>query len=404
MKKTILPVGLYILIFLYACQPGSRQTDQAIIMGQVTDYNNKKVVLSKLDIKKIHPIDSITTDDEGKFDFKIMIDDAGFYLLKFDDDITTLVLKKGDKISLVAHADNISGSYHVEGSDESSLLEKFEHFTQHNLKKVDSLKVLFDINKYEPNFYAIRSLLDQAYLDIFYDQKTFAGDLLIKHPSSLSSLIIINRRFGHNKVFDDEEDFHYFKMVDSGLTVTYPNNKHFFDHHQKVLAVEKKNAEFKKSQKRLAIGKSAPEIIREDYDGRSYSLSALHGKTVLLYFWAAWDAKSRKTNHKLTELYDKYKAKGFEIYAFSLDSHKQVWEKAIKLDKLHWINVSDLKNIYSPVIKLYQVPEKLPYFYIIDEEGKILDKGADFEKIRIKLENHLTKLIIISSDFLNIVF
>ncbi len=42
------------------------------------------------------------------------------------------------------------------------------------------------------------------------------------------------------------------------------------------------------AMRNLSVGKQAPEIEGDDIDGRSFKLSAYHGKVVMLSFWGHW--------------------------------------------------------------------------------------------------------------------
>ncbi len=129
----------------------------------------------------------------------------------------------------------------------------------------------------------------------------------------------------------------------------------------------------------------APNIVLKDTAGNFRTLKDLTGKKVLVYFWAGWNALSRQDNRKLVDLYPKLKAHNLEIYGVSFDENEKVWKGAMKLDKLPWIQVSDLEGLNSVVKKDFNVPDELPYFYIVDEKGKIVYRDHDLEKIIEKL-------------------
>jgi peroxiredoxin len=252
------------------------------------------------------------------------------------------------------------------------------------------LRILFEQSRDDPGFYAIRSLIDQAYQEILIDQRLFVRKFIEEHPGSIASLVALNRNFKQIELFDRIEDYAYFRLVDSTLVLNYPGNKHSKKHHDVTRSILEKIQNDEIAAGILSPGNEAPNIKLKGWNGQEYQLTDLRGNWAILYFWAAWDARSRQVNHELRTLYSIHQDKGLEIFAVSFDANEQVWKAAIKLDELNCIHVSDLKSINSPVIPLYRVPEKLPYFYLLDRQGIIVWKGHNLgemeELLMLKLE------------------
>lgn len=132
----------------------------------------------------------------------------------------------------------------------------------------------------------------------------------------------------------------------------------------------------------VSIGKKAPDFTALDPDGKSVSLSQHRGKYVLLDFWAAWCGPCRRENPNVVKAYQKYHAKGFDVFGVSLDKSKAAWVKAIKDDQLTWTQVSDLAFWDSAPAKLYGV-RAIPANVLIDPDGIIVGRnlrGADLDK------------------------
>ena len=144
------------------------------------------------------------------------------------------------------------------------------------------------------------------------------------------------------------------------------------------------------------IGDVAPDINLLSPDRKtSYRLSDLHGKMVLLNFWASLAAPCRFENPNLVKNYNQFKnktfknAKGFTIYSVSLDSNVDNWINAIKKDGLLWpYHVSDLKAYDSEVVALYGV-RSIPYNYLIDGEGKIVAVNLRGTQLTQTLQKYL---------------
>jgi len=121
----------------------------------------------------------------------------------------------------------------------------------------------------------------------------------------------------------------------------------------------------------LKIGSIAPDIALPDTRDSILKLSSLRGKVVLIDFWASWCAPCREVNPYIERIYKKYKSKGFEVYAVSIDTKKEAWLKAIKKDKLTYSHVIENTGWNSKVAEQYFI-DQLPTNFLIDKTGKIV--------------------------------
>src|SRR5262249_58494104 len=63
----------------------------------------------------------------------------------------------------------------------------------------------------------------------------------------------------------------------------------------------------------------APDFTLSTLSGASLSGADLRGKVVLLNFWATWCVPCRKEMPSIEALYQRYKDRGLEVVAISLD-------------------------------------------------------------------------------------
>lgn len=140
-----------------------------------------------------------------------------------------------------------------------------------------------------------------------------------------------------------------------------------------------------------SVGEDAYEISLPDVNGNKIALSSLKGKVVLLDFWASWCGPCRYANKRvLTRLYSKYKSKGFEIYGVSLDEEESDWTKAIKKDKISWIQVNDPAGWRSKIAAQWGV-NAIPASFLIDELGMMVAIDMETDKIEQILQKVLVK-------------
>ena len=138
--------------------------------------------------------------------------------------------------------------------------------------------------------------------------------------------------------------------------------------------------------KRTAVGQPYIPFTMADSAGNTISVSDYIGqKYLLLDFWASWCAPCREENPNLVRLYNKYNAKGFDIFGVSFDSNRDRWLKAIADDSLTWTHVSDLKGWENAAGKLYGI-RSIPSNALLDTNGVIIAKNLRGEELRAKLE------------------
>jgi peroxiredoxin len=138
-----------------------------------------------------------------------------------------------------------------------------------------------------------------------------------------------------------------------------------------------------------SVGSKAPEISLPTENGEITKLSSLHGKVVLLDFWASWCRPCRTTNRQVQPIYKKYKDKGFEIFSVSVDGSKPAWLSAVKQDNIQWTHVIDTKAANGNELTNIWNIRYIPSTFLIDKQGMILAVGPEKDE----LEKWLKKLL-----------
>lgn len=368
-------------VFLISCGHNGKSMDEFIIHGKLKNSLSEKIVLQQLKIDSIKPLDSATIDENGEFTFRYKPREISFYLLKISrDNFITLLAEKGENIEITGNARQLAADYSVTGSAGSVLLCELNKYTHANYRKTDSLYKLQLLYQDSADYPKIKLQLDSVYETVVENQRDYVRDFIKKNVTSLASLIAIYQVFGRQKVLNERDHFSSFKMLDSVLFFIYPHNDYVLELHTRVQEVEKANANKLLNLAKLDSGMVAPDIIMKNIGGSQQNLSSLSGRYTVVLFWAASSGPSVKALDSFKWMHKKYREKGFNIYAVSLDKDRRTWEYGIRENKLSWINVGDLLGWDSPVVNNYCI-DNIPYAVLIDSDGRILKRGITGDEL-----------------------
>ncbi|GAB4388860.1 MAG: hypothetical protein Kow0025_10690 [Thermodesulfovibrionales bacterium] len=120
----------------------------------------------------------------------------------------------------------------------------------------------------------------------------------------------------------------------------------------------------------VAPNTEAPSFALKDLDGRTVSSASLRGKVVLLNFWATWCKPCKDEMPLFDELYRKYRQKGFEVVAVSINNSKKSVTDFLEKRP---VSFTVLMDSDSRVFKLYRV-YSIPTTFLIDRSGLIVAK------------------------------
>jgi len=111
--------------------------------------------------------------------------------------------------------------------------------------------------------------------------------------------------------------------------------------------------------------------------GGQVSLSSFKGKVVLLSFWATWCGPCKQEMPEMQTLYDKLKARGFEVVAVDMMEDKAVVADFVKKSGYTFPVLLDRTGIVGGG-QMYNA-RAIPTNYILDKTGKIVGRkiGVD---------------------------
>ena len=113
------------------------------------------------------------------------------------------------------------------------------------------------------------------------------------------------------------------------------------------------------------VGKPAPAFVVRDVDGHPVTLSGLHGKPVLLDFWATWCEPCRESMPYVQSLYDRFKDKGLVV--LGIDTNESA-EKARDYFAAQKFSFANLLGTGSDIVRNYGA-NAIPRLLLIDKDG-----------------------------------
>ena len=118
-----------------------------------------------------------------------------------------------------------------------------------------------------------------------------------------------------------------------------------------------------------------------DLEGKPWTLQGLHGKVVLVNFWATWCPPCRKEMPDLEALYNEFKDQGLLILAISDEDISKVQPFIAQ----HHTTYPILLDPGSKVHELFVV-EGIPKSFLYDRDGKLVAEAIDMRTRKQFLE------------------
>jgi len=358
---------------------------EAVISGTLAPAKGKMVYLDKMDIDKAVPVDSVKAGRNGKFRFRVAVDEPAFFLLKVsDNNFITLLTGPGEKVVVTADSAFLPAGYTVKGSEGSLLVKQLDDRLRETVRRTDSIARIYRENMGKPGFDTLKVRLDREYNDLIKAQRKYTIGFILDHLNSPASIKALYQKIdGNTYVLYDLKDLQYMKIVADTLKVYYPEAKIT---RALVQDLNKEMSKYNELRLQSMIKEARTvdlDVSLPDVKGDTVTLSSLwkKGDYVLLTFWASWCQQCITENLQLKNFYRKYHAKGLEIYAVSLDERKENWLKQVRFDELPWINVWDRDR---EVAKKYNVSMP-PVNFLYGPDGRMLGRDLHGRALQIKL-------------------
>lgn len=118
------------------------------------------------------------------------------------------------------------------------------------------------------------------------------------------------------------------------------------------------------------VGKPIANVEAQDLSGKTFRLSSLRGKYVLVDFWATWCGPCLVELPRLQEAHRRHRDAGLEIVSVSLDETRSAVVDFVKVRQLPWTQLHN-STAGADLVEAFGVTS-IPASYLIDPDGTII--------------------------------
>lgn len=376
--KVSFPV-LLSLVVLSLSWVSCSQGDDFYVEGYVEGAAGKTVYLERLGLKGVEMLDSAEVSRKGYLLFKQHRPEyPDLYRLRMEGRQFVFAIDSCEHIVLMASAKGFAFPDRIEGSDKVLQLQELR-------RSVAGLQKAY--GQLGQDSAAIAAFLTQI-----EEHKEMARRLILSDPRSIVAYYAIFQKVGDYYIFSPYEkaDRPYCAAVATAYHTFMPEYERSKNLYRWVLgAMQSEHAERRAVYLHEMVKNARSgflDIELPDIYGETQALSSLIGKVFLLDFSAASAEDNVAYTFALRELYNKYHAKGFDIYQVSADNNFLLWQQAVSA--LPWICVRDERGVEGACFRTYNV-DRIPTTFLFDRNGDIIERNIPFSRLPSVIEQHL---------------
>ena len=376
----------YVVLALAMLVMASCSEKKFHVEGSITNAKDSVLYLENISLMGPQVIDSVRLDADGKFSLAGEGQQAPeFYRLRISDQIISLSIDSTETVTVTAAYPQMASQYEVSGSDNCSKIKELA------LRQMQLQQRAMAVSRNEA------LTVDQSNDSIFALIRQYKEDVkreyIFPDPSKPYAYFALFQTLGNMLIFNpraNRDDIKVFAAVATSWDTYWPDAERGKNLHN--IAIEgMKNVRIADADQSKTIDASkistagVIEIALNDNKGQLRKLTDLKGQVVLLDFHVFGHKDSPARILALRELYNKYHAKGFEIYQVSLDGDEHFWKQ--QTAALPWISVrADEEN--SGFLTVYNI-QTLPEYFLIDRGNNLISRSQQIQDLEKAIVNLL---------------
>ena len=352
------------------------------VEGRIDGAAGETLYLEHNGILRTTPLDSVKVAKDGSYSLKAVRPEyPDFYRLRIKNKTITFAIDSTETIAIRGDLQHFATGYTVENSYASEQIKDLRVSLIGIQNKLAGLNDLKDAKEQEQKAAEIDADLQR--------HKELAHKIIMENPRSTAAYFALYQQIGGRYIFSPfvQEDYPYWAAVATAYHTympQYDRSKNIYNFVLDALR-EKQNTQKQAVLSELMNSEQAAgyiDIVLPDRYGNEVRLSDYEGQVVLIDFSTYEAQESIDYTFALRDLYNKYHARGLEIFQISLDRNKLLWESST--ENIPWVCVRDDDGPATRYANLYNVTQ-LPTTFLMDKEGNVIARSLSFGELDKKI-------------------
>ena len=376
----------YVVLALAVLGMASCSEKKFHVEGSITNAADSVLYLEIISLMGPEVVDSVRLDADGTFSLAGEAPQAPeFYRLRIHDQIISLSIDSTETVTVTAAYPEMASKYDVSGSDNCVKIKELA------LRQMQLQRQAMAIGRSEQ--LSVSQSNDSILALITQYKEEVKRDYIFPDPAKPYAYFALFQAIGNTLIFNprtNRDDIKVFAAVATSWDAYWPDAERGKNLHN--IAIEgMKNVRMADASQSQTIDPSkiqttgVIDIVLTDNKGQERKLSDLKGQVVLLDFHVFGQKESPARILALRELYNKYHARGFEIYQVSLDGDEHFWKQ--QTAALPWVSVLAAESNRS-FLTLYNV-QTLPEFFLIDRGNNLVSRSQQITDIDKSIQSLL---------------
>ena len=366
---------------------GCTKSSKATIEGTISEAADKVLYLDHIGVEKTTVTDSVRLNAKETFRFRVAKPECfDFYRLRIGHEMAYLSVDSTETLTFTATLPTMSVGYEVTGSEDNLMLKALV------MKQRELQAEVQQLARTAVDYEGAQARLGELVQEY---KKAVRMEYIFPDPGKPYAYFALFQRLGGQYIFDpltNRDDIRCFAAVATNLNLFYPEAERTLNIKNIALKGLRNTRPAQPVDYSVLEGKvheaSLIDIALPDIDGLERRLTDLKGKVVLLDFNVYAHPQSAARILILRELYNRYAARGLEIYQVSLDGDEHFWKTAV--ENVPWVCVRPLDAPQSKEATLYGVQE-LPTYFLINRAGELVKRDTMVEDLEKELEQLLAE-------------